>query len=203
MDGFAELDPADPVLRAEYERAFYEAFAPVTSNRLVRQLWLWDDAQRRLATRIGYEDQVVYVLRDGEDRIRVGLAVNRTLADFQSSAFGFAPPETGDHVFEFLAFFAPAPRPPRSVHLFGLEALDLLKARGFRVGFATTAPPLLPLYRRLGFRVLGERAISGETRYFITLPLAEIDIPRIEPPLPGLSITLAPSETEPGSEHAP
>jgi hypothetical protein len=184
MKGFEELDTSDPARRAEYERAFYEAFVQVTSNRLIRQLWLWDDSRRRLATRIGYADQSVFVLRDDNGQIRVAFALNRTLAEFQSAAFGFAPTETGDHVFEFLAFFAPPPRPPRSVHHLSVAVVDRLKAQGYRVGFATTAPSFLPFYLRLGFRVLAERVISGETRYFIRLLLDEIDLPRLDAPLP-------------------
>ena len=103
-------------------------------------------------------------------------------------------------MFEFLAFFAPAPRQPRSLHLFGVAVLDLLKARGFRVGFATTAPPMLPFYRRLGFRVLEERVISGETRYFIALSMDRIDLPRLDAPPSELLIGIPPRQPTTGSE---
>src|SRR4051794_40778138 len=102
------LDPDDCTARGAYERAFHAAFQRVPGNRLVRSLWLWDDQAGRLATRLPYADQLVYLTRR-EGEIDGALAVNIRLAQFQSAAYGFAAPAEA-WACELLSFFAVSDR---------------------------------------------------------------------------------------------
>lgn len=168
---FECLDTTDEVARAAYEHAFYHAFSRVTGNTLVRSLWAWDDAGQRLATRIPYEDQLIFVGRDAHGRIETVIASNVALKEFQSAAFGFPRPGDAAGCCEFLTFF--------TVHDFRL-AVKLrfweacfaeLRRRGLRTAYATTAARVLPIYRRLGGEVMAETVVDGEARYYLRFSL--------------------------------
>ena len=90
---FGRLDSADAAQVAEYERHFYRAYAGLADNKLVRTIWDWDDRWQRLRSRIPYDDQVIYSLRDSRGRLAGAMAVSLNApAAFQGAAFGFAPP---------------------------------------------------------------------------------------------------------------
>ena len=166
----APLDVADSAAVAQYERAFYEAFRRATANRLVRKLWLWDDEQGRLATRIPYEDQLVYTLRDPAGRMAGGIGVNVAMRAFQSAAFGFSPGEW-EQSAEVLTFFSALRGDVRSSkELWRRTAAELL-GRGFRTALATTAQRPLRSYLRIGWRLLAEAEIEAERRYFLRYDL--------------------------------
>jgi hypothetical protein len=73
---FGTIDASDPAQVAEYEGHFYQAYAALTDNTLVRLIWDWDDAAQRLRARIPYADQVIYCLRDDHGRLAGAMAVN-------------------------------------------------------------------------------------------------------------------------------
>jgi len=169
---FECLDTADPAACADYERAFHEAFSRVTGNRLVRTLWQWDDARQRLATRIPYADQVVFVARDGHGRIETAIAANVALHAFQSAAFGFPHPVRVDGCCELLTFFTVQNFRLDLKLRFWAACFAELRQRGLRTAYATTAARVLPIYRRMGGDVIGETVRDGEARYFLRFSLA-------------------------------
>ncbi len=165
------LDPSDATERARYERAFYAAFRRTSANRLVRSLWLWDDERERLAVRVPYEDQRIYVQRADSGDVNAGLAFNLLLRSFQSAAYGFAPPEPLAGCGEFLTFFSVKPLCLASLLRLCAGVFEDLRRGGFHTSYGTTAPRVMPLYRRLGAEVLATREINGEFRHFFRLPL--------------------------------
>jgi len=172
---FELLDTSDPAAVREYEAAFYHAFAKVTTNRLVQKLWLWDHESGRLRTRIPYGAQIICVLRDQSGSLHSAMAFNVALPQFQSAAYGFATPEVEAGAFEVLTFFAVASEMLQVRSRFWARCVSLLSACGYHSGYATTARRPLPMYRRAGWRVLEEREIESEKRYFIhyTIPPSE------------------------------
>ena len=169
MNGFTFelLDSSDPVAVQEYEVAFYRSFCGLTTNRLVQKLWLWDHLTARLKTRIPYADQLICCLRDHAGRLHSAMAFNVELRQFQSSSYGFAAPQAASGSFEVLTFFAVATQTLDVCASFWSSCLDLLGGRGFTTGYATTARRPLPMYRRAGWRVVQEREIESEMRYFL------------------------------------
>lgn len=165
------LDPSDDAARIAYERAFYLSFAPVAHSRLLRTLWLWDDAGQRLATRLPYGDQRIYLWRHGGS-IDGALAVNVRMTQFQSAAYGFAPPAASDGTCEMLAFFVVTARDMKASAGFWRRCLVDLHAMGFRDAYATARPDTYPTYRRYGAEQLAEVEIEGERRYFIRFATA-------------------------------
>ena len=166
MTGTREiLDTSAAEKVAEYETAFYDAFARVTSNRLIHQLWVWDYENRRLATRIGYEDQTILVWRDGAGKLHTAIAFNTGMHEFQSAYFGFYPP--ADAQFEVLTFFTSEPRTIAWLTMLWSECLDVLSLLNLKVGYATTAHRPMRLYRMGGWQVVAEKEIEGERRYFL------------------------------------
>lgn len=169
MTGTLEvLDTTDSAQVLEYETAFHDAFVRVTSNRLVHQLWAWDYENRRLATRIPYSDQVVCVWRNGDGALHTAIAFNTAMREFQSSYFGFGPAGDTAGCFEVLTFFSTGPRSIAWLTTLWRECLDLLSSMHLKVGYATTARRPMRLYRIGGWRVLEEKEIEGEMRYFLT-----------------------------------
>jgi hypothetical protein len=168
---FECLDTCDAAAREAYERAFYAAFSRVTGNLLIRSLWRWDHAGLRLATRIPYEDQVVFVGRDVHGHIETVIAANVALRDFQSAAFGFPRPAHAQGVCEFLTFFTVRDFSLATKLAFWQACFAELRSRGLHTAFATTAARVLPIYRRLGGEIMAETAVSGEARYFLRFSL--------------------------------
>lgn len=165
------LDCPQAAQREQYERAFYTAFARAAGNRLIRKLWLWDDAARRVATRIAYDEQIVYVMRDSGGRIVTGMGVNCAMRTFQSAAYGFAPPREREGCCEFLTLFSVGEYRLRTRFQFRRESFADLVERGFHTAYATTAHRVLQVYLRQGAQVLAQREIEGEARYFLRFDL--------------------------------
>lgn len=166
----SRLNPSDPHALEDYERAFYEAFTRVPSNRLVRQLWLWDDERRRLKTRIAYEHQTIWVSRHASGELQIAIAVNDDPVRAQSAAYGFSIPcEAG--IFEVLTLFASGPLSYGDIRSFWQDFLAKMRDAGLARGYATSAAPLLPLYKRAGWEIAEKTEIAGEIRYFLTLHL--------------------------------
>jgi hypothetical protein len=167
------LDASSARAREEYERVFYDAFRRAHGNKLIRQLWLWDDAAQRVATRIPYDDQTVYVMRDGNGQIVTGLGVNHVLRSFQSSAYGFDLPLPGDGCCEFLTMFSVNEYRLKTRFAFLNEAFADLSQRDFHTAYATTARRVLNAYVWMGGTILKENTIEGEERFFLKFSLWE------------------------------
>lgn len=164
------LDPRNEADVAAYERSFYDTFSAVTGNRLIRHLWLWNDDERRLATRIPYEDQVVYLQRDDNGQVDAAIAVNLAMHQQQGAHFGFqAPAKPG--LCEFLTFFVLSDHSLRSRYAFWSACFADLRHRGLQVGYATTARRPLAFYRRIGGEVIETAVIEGEERFFLRFSL--------------------------------
>jgi hypothetical protein len=169
------LDTGDPDAVREYERAFYTAFRRATAHRLVRKLWLWNDDEGRVATRIPYADQRIYTLRDRAGAISAALAANVAMREFQSAAFGFNPAEPQGAV-EVLTFFSTAAEVRGTTRLFRGFVEDT-RASGRHTALATTAERPFRVYRRIGWELVAECEIESERRYFL-----RFDLRRGEPP---------------------
>lgn len=162
---------------AAFERAFYQGFERATHNRLVRWLWDWDDAGRRLRTRIPYADQRIWMVPAEGGAVGAAIAVNVRLQTLQANAYGFTVPANlseaakAGKVCEFLTFFVVGDHSLTSKYTLWTEMFDDLRAAGLTHALATTAPKVLPMYRRMGVEVIGEAAIEGEVRYFLRFDL--------------------------------
>ena len=164
---FVRLDPADPCVRQRYEEAFYASFGRVQANRLVRSLWLWDDEARRLATRIPYEEQIIFAMSTADGQIETALALNVAMKSFQSDAFGFGKPEDPAGCFEVLTFFTASDGHPAFKRQLWREAVRVLRSSGYHTGFATTAVRPLLAYLRLGWQVQRVAILGDEVRFFL------------------------------------
>lgn len=158
------LDLTDALAIVQYEQAFYRAFSKLTHNQLIRTLWCWDVAQQRLATRIGYEHQRIYVGRDVQGEIAMAIAVNTQLQLYQSSAFGFSAPDSIQGQCELLAFFSINNHSLQHTLHFWRGCFKDLSTCGYHTGYASSAARLLPVYRRAGGEILAETVIAGEQR---------------------------------------
>jgi len=167
---FELLDQRNAAVVAEYERSFYAAFAPVTDNRLIRWLWQWDDTGGRLATRVPYADQRIYLQRGADGSIAAALAVNMALRELQGGAFGFDLPDR-DGSCEFLTVFVNAGHDLKTRHVFWSACFADLRRRGLHTAYATTARRPLVLYRRLGGTIVDTNVIEGEERFFLRFSL--------------------------------
>ncbi len=159
------LDLTDAQALEQYEQAFYQAFYTLTHNRLIRTLWHWDLARQRLATRISYEHQRIYVGRDEQGKIAMAIAVNTTLQLYQSSAFGFHPPENKHGQCELLAFFSINNHSLVHTLHFWRGCFKDLSTCGYHTGFASSAGRLVPVYRRGGGEILAQTELEGELRF--------------------------------------
>lgn len=171
------LNASDPAVRESFEQFFYRGFEHATHNRLIQTLWEWDTPNRRLRTRVPYEDQMIWGRYTGE-RFDAGVAVNVKLRELQSAAFGFkVPPELAPYaakgqVCEFLALFVIQGHSLPGILDFWKEVFTELRAEGFTHALATTATKILPLYRRIGAMVIDEAVIEGEARLFLLFDLS-------------------------------
>lgn len=169
-----DLDWSDASLVASLESEAYEAFGGGRHSALLRGLWIWDDEAKRVRTRVPAEDQRAWIQVDA-GRVHTAILVNVRLALLQSAAYGFAVPETLDEgrpLCEFTLVFSREEHSLGHFHAAWDEAFGDLCGAGFGDGLATCARRLLPLYRRMGAKVLAETEIAGEQRYFLHFDLA-------------------------------
>lgn len=165
------LDVTDSSLVGEYERAFYLSFARVTNQRLIRDLWAWNDGAERIAAHLPYDEQVVYVARDADGGVETALGVNVAMRNWQSTAFGFGAGVDTDGCCELLTYFTTGEHRVGAQREFIEACFTDLRRQGLHTAYATTAPRPLPTYRRIGGEVLDERQIGSETRYFLKFSL--------------------------------
>lgn len=165
------LDVTDTEAIGEYERAFYAAFQKATGNTLIRSLWHWNEPARRLATRIGYAEQLIYIQPGLSSPIGAALAVNVAMNSLQSSAFGFCIPEDARAPCEILTFFSVEDHRLANRLALLSHGFQDLRRRGFGDILTTTAQRPLTAYRRFFSAFNGEIAteasIAGEARYFL------------------------------------
>ena len=146
------------------------AFRRATPNRLVRKLWLWNDEEGRVATRIPYSDQRIYTLVDGAGAICAALAANVAMREFQSSAFGFTPAER-DGAVEVLTFFSTAT--PTCAARRGCSAAFVEDTHGPAATPPSRPPPSVPSASTAASagKLVAEREIESERRYFLRFDL--------------------------------
>ncbi len=166
------LDTADPDQVAAYERAFHRGCQRARGNGLIRRLWRWDEAGGRVATAIPYDEQVVYLQRDGDGRLCAAMAVNVAMRNFQAAAFGFQPPADGGRYCEVLTIFAIHDHGMANRRVLVESSFADLRRRGFSSALATAARRLAVGYcRYFGSKILAQAEISGETRFFLAFDL--------------------------------
>jgi hypothetical protein len=172
---YGTVDVTDDRQVREYERHFYQAYARLADNKLVRLIWDWDDERQRVRTKIPYADQVIYGARDTSGRLTAAMAVNLSYpAQAQAAAFGFDPVDA-DGCCEILNVMATShhratARASYGSFISGFGYRDLM-AHGFEVAYSTCTRRRLRPYQRLGAQVVAETSIADEDRFFLRWPL--------------------------------
>ncbi|MES2697349.1 MAG: hypothetical protein V4773_28040 [Verrucomicrobiota bacterium] len=168
---YSALDAADNTAVAAYEESLFEAFAPILKiNPLVRNLWDWDDPQRRLRTRVPYADQFVALMRDAQTgAIAFSVGVNLHPGRFwQSGAYGFPVPAVDEHACEFLIMASGEANRANGAaimrHFIRDYFFNELRRRGFWCAYGTSADHLRWLYRRVGAAIAAENMVDGFRR---------------------------------------
>jgi hypothetical protein len=174
---FEPLDARNPAAVLEYERAFYHAFMRTPENRLVHQLWAWNYAEQRVATRIPYDEQVVFLGRNAAGQLETAMATNLAMRSLQSATYGFLPPADASGCCEILTFFGASASVPGRL-AFWAPCFEDLRGRGFHTAVSTIGPRSLAYCRRFGAQVLDERQLEGETRYYIKVSLDRVWLKR-------------------------
>lgn len=167
-----ELNLQNPDNIQAFERAFFTAFAPLTHNQLIRKLWIWDEKNSRLKTRVPYDEQTIFVARDQNGDIETALALGIKLQTIQSENYNFHIP-LSTHNCEALAFFGLGERRMRHTMTFWKSCREVLRQRGTENIYGTCAPRVLPVYLWVGARVLESREVEQETRHFFRISLLE------------------------------
>jgi hypothetical protein len=174
---YGTVDVTDDRQVREYERHFYQAYARLADNKLVRLIWDWDDERQRVRAKIPYADQVIYSARDADGRLAAAMAVNLSYpARAQAAAFGFDPVD-GDGCCEILNVIATphhreTARAAYESFISGFGYEDLV-SHGFEAAYSTCTRRRLRPYQRLGAQVLGQTTIAGEARFFLRWPLRD------------------------------
>lgn len=170
-DSAVVLDTGDPRAVTAYERAFYEAFAAIRPDGLLRKLWIWDDEAGRLRSPVPYEDQIVYAERGDDGSVRRGLAVNIGGRMQQAATFGFVLPLEEPGSTEMLTFFADGDHELAHLIAFWGRCCRDLQSRGIVTGYGTAARRPLPVYRRFGAQIVERAEIDGEIRFLLRFDL--------------------------------
>jgi hypothetical protein len=166
-----ELNLADSLQVAAYERAFFAVFEPLTHNQLIRWLWDWDEGEKRLRTRVPYDEQTVFIERNESGEVRKALAIGTKLETLQAAEYGFVIPARPENC-ESLTFFTIGDRRFESTKTFYNACREKLFERGFRTMYATGAPRILRLHVYVGGELIESREIEGEIRNFVRIDLS-------------------------------
>lgn len=161
------LDPAIESDRLAFERAFFDSFSRAKANQLIRDLWIWDDENRLLQTRVPYEDQRIFVIRDDQGVVKTGMSFNLGQQHYQASAFGFSKPAGEGASCEILSFFSTRQNRLANLYSFLVAIAQYGKGVEMRWADATCTQRLLSIYMHFGAELLGSRSIGDEFRYHI------------------------------------
>jgi hypothetical protein len=168
----ARVELLDPTRAEEvrlYEEAFYQAFFP-RSNAGIRAIWLWDDGAKRLKTKIPYEDQDIFVIKNPEGQVETGFAVNTAVREFQSGAYGFARP-MDERWVEVLAVFNLGKGAQKLIQAAVEKSHQVLLARNYErfYVYATCAPYSLKWNLKRGWEIVEKREKDSVVRYFLRM----------------------------------
>ncbi|MCP9808958.1 hypothetical protein KBY58_05890 [Cyanobium sp. HWJ4-Hawea] len=165
------LNHLDDLAVQRYEEAFYLAFSRAKSNRLIRQLWNWDDVAGRIRTKIPYQDQHIFLLRAPDGNVDTATAINWRMEDYQAAQLGFIPPESIAGHAEILTLFSRKDADLEGLRRFMKLTAEECLALGLRSADATCTNRLLPIYQHLGGEALASRLIDGEQRTLLRFEL--------------------------------
>jgi len=172
-DDFFVLNPQSMPQRVAYEHAFYNAYAQLTDNRLVRDLWLWDDEAQCVQTRIRYEDQVIFGWRDADGNLLSALAVSLNAEEFQAGMFGFkrdhnSPNRRSCEILNLITTPHFKQSAIRGFYTFvagyGFRAL---REMGYNIAYSTCTPRRKRGYVFLGANILDETVMNQESRFLL------------------------------------
>ncbi len=183
------LNTCDSEAIAGYEQMLYRSFYPILEkNPLLRELWLWDDTNQRLRTRVPYEAQLITVLTGNSpaDVIFSSSANIRIDQYWQSGTYQFPRPDNPGECCEFLNMNGINLKDVNSYTLCRAFVHEYLFVRfanaGFRYGYATTADHLRAIYRWLGAEFVAEHTVQGYRRTLLRWDLGRYggNLPRFQ-----------------------
>ncbi|MFW6254413.1 MAG: hypothetical protein ACOC41_05740 [Chitinivibrionales bacterium] len=155
---------------AAYERAMYRAFSGSEIVTLDK-IWQFDHKNRKLRTRIPYDDQEIYVARL-DDSVVAGVAVNYAMDKIlQLEMMGFSIDKNRKGICEGLGIFN-----LRVFHNSSMVALTLkqhmfekMRERGIVRAYGTCSTRKLRGYLHLGWRLIDQRQFEGEQKYLLEM----------------------------------
>jgi hypothetical protein len=168
------LDANSAQERLIFEQSFYATFSAVKTNRLIHDLWLWDHDACRLRTRIPYHEQRILVVRDGRGGVDTAMAINFSETQLQGSWFGFSRPKEPGATCEILTYFSRGIMDGVTMRCFLISSARYGEREGCRWADATCTQRLLPIYLRMGSRLVASRTINGELRHQIRMDIASV-----------------------------
>lgn len=178
---YALLDTGHHEAVAHYEQTLYANFYPILEkNPLVRDLWDWDDANRRMRTRVPYSQQLVFLMRHKlTGAIASSVGVNTDVESFwQAGEYGFKRPEADEAPCELLILAHGDSTRLNGVYIIRnfiyKYIFSGLYGRGYRCAYTTTADHLRRAYLWVGATLMDERVVSGHRRSLMYWDLATV-----------------------------
>jgi hypothetical protein len=171
---YSILDTDDAKAVAHYEQTLYTNFHPILEkNPLVRDLWVWDDVNKRMRTRAPYPQQLVFLMRHRvTGAIASSVGVNLDLDAFwQTGHYGFKCPDLSETPCELMILAHGDSERLNGVYIIRnfifRYIFSELHTRGYHCAYATTADHLRRAYLWFGARALEERIVSGHRRTLV------------------------------------
>jgi hypothetical protein len=168
------LDTSSAQEQLIFEQSFYATFSQVKSNRLIRDLWIWDHEACRLRTRLPYHDQRILVVRDGRGGVDTAMAINSSQTHHQGSWFGFSRPNEPGDSCEILTFFSKGINKLATMRYFLITCAQYGEREGWRWADATCTQRFLPIYLHMGSRLVASCSIDGELRHQIRMEISTV-----------------------------
>lgn len=167
------LHPSDHKNWLVFEQEQYSVFSDRVQQNLLRQIWLWDDEEKRISLRQKREELGVLVLTLNQVP-QFYVAANTVHPVFSQLAyFGFESPAANEIEVFTLFRTKSCKLSPADIQLHFLKRVCYPEAKraGAQRLLATCAPALLPLYLRWGWQCIETRNLQGEVRHRISLDL--------------------------------
>jgi hypothetical protein len=167
QDTCVQLDLSNEAHIHAFEQSFYLAFSRSKGNSLVRKLWLWNDEDSRLKTRIPYSSQRIFVTWDEAGEVDTAVAFNCSKDFYQAGFFGFERPLCSEPNYEVLAFYSKRDQKFRELRLFMWQCAVYCDQQGVSCIDATCTDRLLRPYTRVGGVLQSSMRIGCETRHLL------------------------------------
>lgn len=178
MEKYVVVNANDSVAMLQFERCFYDAFKSHTSQKLLRQIWNWNDEEQRISLKTPKSELMLFAWYNAQHEPLCYVAGARNPSFSQLQYYGFDIPVDSQNFGEVLTLFTINGKRSNGYALNNRFLKAFCKNYALKEGWkgllATCAPGVLNGYLRWGWQLRDTIIFQGETRHLLRFDFAQL-----------------------------